>query len=241
MPKKGDIPMIKTYAISLREGNEPPDEKLLKYWKEDHARLAAKIIPGVKKYIQSHPVDVPGFQSDVARIAEMWWDSVESFQAYQKWRQTDAAKVLLADEQKMSASRRLGFIADEYVVLDLFQQGKTPRTGKVLKTFAITLKEGGRPPDPEMLRYWKEEHARLAAKIIPGVSKYVQAHPLEVPEFQSDVGRIAETWWDSVETYQAYQKWRQTDAAKVLLADEKKMSASRRLRFAAREFLVVER
>jgi hypothetical protein len=233
--------MIKTYAISLKEGDQPPDEKLLKYWKEDHARLAAKIIPGIRKYIQSHPFDIPGFQSDVARIAEMWWDSIETFQAYQKWRQTDAAKPLLADEQKMSASRRLRFIAEEYVVLDRFEQGKTPRTEKGFKTFAITLREGGQPPDPGMLRYWKEEHARLAAKIIPGVSKYVQAHPLDVPGFPSDVGRIAETWWDSVETYQAYQKWRQTDAAKPLLADEQKMSASRRLRFAAREFLVVER
>ena len=110
--------MIKTYAIALREGNEPPDEKLLTYWKENHARLAAKIIPGVKKYIQNHPVDIPGFQSDVVRIAEMWWDSIESFQAYQKWRQTDAAKPLLADEQKMSASRRLRFAAREFLVVE---------------------------------------------------------------------------------------------------------------------------
>lgn len=81
----------------------------------------------------------------------------------------------------------------------------------------------------------------LAVKVIPGVRKYVQSHPIEVPGFQSDVARIAETWWDSVETYQEYQKWRQTEAAKVLIADEQKMSASRRLRFVAKEFLVFER
>jgi hypothetical protein len=233
--------MIKTYSISLREGNKPPDEKLLRYWKDDHARLAAKSIPGVKKYIQCHPVEIPGFQSDVARIAELWWESVESFLEYQKWRQTDAAKPLLEDEKKMSASRRVRFAAQEFVVLDLFRDGKIRRTENVFKTFSIGLKEDGRPMDKEILRYWKEQHAPFAAKIIPGVGKYVQAHPIEIPGFQSDVTRIAETWWDSLETYQKYQKWRQTEAAKPLLADEQKMSASRRLRFAAREFLVVER
>ena len=233
--------MIKTYAIALREGNQLPDEKLLRYWKENHAPLAAKIIPGARKYIQCHPFEVPGFQSDVARIAEMWWDTVKSFQDYQEWRKTEAAKPLLADEQKMSASRRLRFVAEEYTVLDLFGEGKSAWTSNVFKTFSIALKEDGRLPDEKILRYWREEHASLAVKVIPGVRKYVQSHPIEVLGFQSDVARIAETWWDSVGTYQEYQKWRQTEAAKVLLADEQKMSASRRLRFAAKEFLVFER
>lgn len=233
--------MIKSYAIALREGNQLPDEKLLRYWKENHAPLAAKIIPGARRYIQCHPVELPGFQSDVARIAEMWWDTVKSFQDYQEWRKTEAAKPLLADEQKMSASRRLRFVAEEYIVLDLFREGKSAWTDNVFKTFSIALKEDGRLPDEKILRYWREEHAPLAVKVIPGVRKYVQSHPIEVPGFQSDVARIAETWWDSVETYQEYQKWRQTEAAKVLIADEQKMSASRRLRFVAKEFLVFER
>jgi hypothetical protein len=241
LSQKEVFPMIKTYSITLREGNQLPDENLLRYWKENHAPLAAKIIPGVRKYIQSHPTEIPGFVSDVARIAETWWDSVEAYQEYQKWRQTEAAKVLIADEQKMSASRRLRFIAEENIVLDLFHEGKISRTRDVIKTFSIGLKEEGQPMDEETLRYWKEDHAPLAIRIIPGLRKYVQAHPIEVTGYQSDITRIAETWWDSVEAYQEYQKWRQTEAAKVLIADEQKMSAGRRLRFAAQEFLVVER
>lgn len=233
--------MIKTYTITLREGNEAPKPELLRHWKEDHARLAAKILPGVKKYIQCHPIEIPGFQSDVARIAEMWWENVESYLNYLKWRQTDAAKPLLADEQKMTASRRIRFIAEEFVALDLYRDGKIARSENAFKTFAIGLKEGGRPMDEKILRYWKERHAPFAVKIIPGLCKYVQAHPVEVPEVQTEVARSAEIWWNNVETYQKYQDWRKTDAAKPLLADEQKMSASKRLRFVAKEFLVLER
>ena len=129
----------------------------------------------------------------------------------------------------------------EYVLLDLFSEGKAARTPKVIKAFSIALKEEGRPPGEDLLRYWKENHAPLAVQLLPGLRKYVQSHPLEVPGFQFEVARVAETWWDGVEAYQNYQKWRQTEAAKPLLADEQKMSASRRLRFVAQEFLVMER
>jgi uncharacterized protein (TIGR02118 family) len=93
-----------------------------------------------------------------------------------------------------------------------------------------------------MLRYWKEKHAPLAARIIPGARKYVQNHPVIVPGVESDVDRIAEIWWDSIETYQKYLTWRQTEEGKILIEDEKKFSdPGRRLRFIAKEYLVVER
>jgi hypothetical protein len=133
------------------------------------------------------------------------------------------------------------FIAEEFIVLDLFRDGKIARSENAFKTFSIGLKEGGRPMDERILRYWREEHAPFAVKTIPGLCKYVLAHPVEVPGVQSEVARSAEIWWNSVETYQKYQDWRKTDAAKPLLADEQKMSASKRLRFVAKEFVVIER
>jgi uncharacterized protein (TIGR02118 family) len=232
--------MIKSFTIAEKTVGRPQDPEILRYWKEKHAPLAAGIIPGVRKYIQNHPVAAPELEMDIDRIAEMWWENIEAYQNYLKWRQTEEAKPLLEDEKKFSdPGRRHRFLAEEYVVVDRSEKGM-PK--EVIKTFAIVIKKPERPQDAEILRYWKEKHAPLAARVIPGVKKYVQNHPLSAPGFESDIDRIAEIWWESTEAYQNYLKWRQTEDGKVLIEDEKKFSdPGRRLRFVAQEYLVMER
>ncbi len=232
--------MIKSFTIAERTPGRPQNPEILRYWKEKHGPLAARILPEVKKYIQNHPVAVPGIEMDVDRIAEMWWKSIESYQKYLKWRSTEDAKPLLEDEKKFSdPGRRHRFMAEEFVVVDRTQKGMAK---EVVKTFAIAVKNPERPQTPEVLRYWKEKHAPLAARIIPGAVKYVQNHPLSAPGFESDIDRIAEIWWENIDAYQYYIKWRQSSDGKELIDDEKKFSnPGRRLRFVAQEYLVVER
>jgi uncharacterized protein (TIGR02118 family) len=232
--------MIKSFTIAERTPGQPQNPEILRYWKEKHGPLAARILPGVKKYIQNHPVAVPGIEMDVDRIAEMWWESIDSYQQYLQWRQTEDAKPLLEDEKKFSdPGRRHRFMAEEFVVVDR-TQGTMPKG--IVKTFAIAVRNPERPQKPEILRYWKEKHAPLAARIIPGVKKYVQNHPLAAPGFESDIDRIAEIWWESIEAYQNYLKWRQAEAGKELIEDEKRFSdPGRRLRFVAQEHLIMER
>ncbi|MCK4988529.1 MAG: EthD domain-containing protein [Desulfobacterales bacterium] len=92
-------------------------EKFLRYWKEKHGPLAAKSVPGLKKYVQCHPV--PGFQSDIDGIVELWWDSPESFQAFLAWRQSDEAKVLKEDEEQfVDTSRWVRFVAQEHLIIE---------------------------------------------------------------------------------------------------------------------------
>jgi uncharacterized protein (TIGR02118 family) len=92
-------------------------EEFLKYWKEKHGPLAAKVVPGLKKYVQCHPV--PGFESDIDGIVELWWDSPESFQAFLSWRETDAARVLKDDEEQfVDTSRWVRFVAQEHLIVE---------------------------------------------------------------------------------------------------------------------------
>ena len=91
--------------------------EFLRYWKEKHGPLAARVVPGLRKYVQCHPV--PGFESDIDGIVELWWDSPEAFQAFLSWRQTDAAQVLKDDEdQFVDTSRWVRFVAEEHLIVE---------------------------------------------------------------------------------------------------------------------------
>ena len=110
--------MIKSFTIARRLPSLTRAE-YLRYWKEKHAPLAARVIPGVRKYVQNHPIIIPGFEFEIDGITEMWWDSIEAYQEYLAWRQTDEAKVLLEDEKKFSdGTRRQRFLAMEHLVLE---------------------------------------------------------------------------------------------------------------------------
>lgn len=110
--------MIKTFTIARRLPHLTQDE-YLRYLKEKHGPLAAKVIPGVRKYVQNHPIKVPGVEFDIDSISQMWWDDLTSLQNYFKWRQTEEAKILLADELKFSdPNRKLRFFGVEHIILE---------------------------------------------------------------------------------------------------------------------------
>ena len=108
--------MIKSLTF-LKKKPGLSKEEFLRYWKEKHGPLAARVVPGLKKYVQCHPV--PGFESDIDGVVELWWDSPEAFQAFLSWRQTDAAQVLKDDEdQFVDTSRWVRFVAEEHLIVE---------------------------------------------------------------------------------------------------------------------------
>jgi uncharacterized protein (TIGR02118 family) len=114
----GGLNMIKSFTIGRRKPGLTREE-YLRYWNEKHAPLAAKVIPGLRKYIQNHAIEIPGYEFDIDGITEMWWDNLEALQNYFKWREQPEAKVLLDDEKKFSdPDRKLRFFAIEHEVLD---------------------------------------------------------------------------------------------------------------------------
>ncbi len=109
--------MIKCFSMIKRKANLTQDE-FLRHWKEVHAPIIVEHMPGLRKYVQNHPVRVPGVESQIDGIAETWWDDVESFQNYLTWRQSDKGKVLIDDEQILvDTSEIVRFVAEEHVIM----------------------------------------------------------------------------------------------------------------------------
>ena len=68
--------------ILLKRHPESTHEEFMKHWKEEHGPLAIKMIPGLKKYVQNHLVNLPGMRYEVDGIAELWFDDVDAFNNY---------------------------------------------------------------------------------------------------------------------------------------------------------------
>ena len=108
--------MIKTLTFLKRKPGITREE-FRRHWKEIHGPLAARVVPGLRRYVQSHPV--PGFDSDIDGIVELWWDDVEAFQAFFAWRETDDANELKEDEEKFVDTRQwVRFVAEEHIIVE---------------------------------------------------------------------------------------------------------------------------
>ena len=107
--------MIKSFTF-LKKKASLTQEEFLRYWKEKHGPLAAGVVPGLRKYIQCHPV--PGVESEIDGIVELWWDSLESHRSFLSWRQSEEARVLREDEEKfIDTSQMFRFLAEEHVIV----------------------------------------------------------------------------------------------------------------------------
>ena len=109
--------MIKSVTLLKRKPGLT-DEEFYGHWKEIHGPLAARVIPGLRKYVQNHSVAFPRVKNEFDGFAELWFDDLEALEEYFIWRQTDEAKVLLDDENKcFDWSQAIRCIVNEYVVV----------------------------------------------------------------------------------------------------------------------------
>ena len=113
--------MIKSFWVMKRRNGLTRDQ-FLRHWKEIHGPmfLSKKDLPQLRKYIQNHPAKVtrPEFDTDIDGIAELWFDDIESAQAFLQWhRFSDEAKELREDD-KLLANVKEGFnlFAEEHAV-----------------------------------------------------------------------------------------------------------------------------
>ena len=108
--------MIKSIAVAHRKSGMTPED-FNRYWRDVHAPLAARTIPGVRKYIQNHLIRLPGRDYEGDGIVEMWWDNIEAFQNFTDWVSTEAGKDLREDGDKftdMSKSRL--WLVEEHII-----------------------------------------------------------------------------------------------------------------------------
>ena len=108
--------MIKTIALAHRKTGLTREE-YNKYWLEQHGPLAARLIPGIKRYVQNHLVSIPGMEFEGDGIVEMWYDDVE---AYQKSMESiRSSKELAEDGAKFAEMRKGGlWIVEEHIIMD---------------------------------------------------------------------------------------------------------------------------
>lgn len=112
--------MIKTISLAHRKAGLTREE-YNKYWLETHGPLAAKLIPGIKRYVQNHFISVPGMEFEGDGIVEMWYDDVES---WQKSMEAIRNSPELARDGANFAEMRKGnlWVVEEHVILDKINQ-----------------------------------------------------------------------------------------------------------------------
>jgi uncharacterized protein (TIGR02118 family) len=108
--------LIKSLAIAHRKAGMNVDE-FSRYWKDVHAPLAKRVIPGMRKYVQNHIIRIPGQKSDIDGIVEMWWDDVDAFRKFNAWVMTDAGKELRDDgDSFIDMSKSKLWLVEEHII-----------------------------------------------------------------------------------------------------------------------------
>ena len=109
--------MIKSIALAHRRKGMTREE-YNKYWKDKHAPLAARLIPGVRRYVQNHFIDVPGIEYEGDGIVEMWYDDIDALKRAMEFIHSDEGKELAIDGAKFAEMKPGGlWIAKEHVIL----------------------------------------------------------------------------------------------------------------------------
>jgi uncharacterized protein (TIGR02118 family) len=108
--------MIKTIALAYRKPGLTREE-YNRYWREEHGPLAARLIPGVKKYVQNHFIEVPGQKYEGDGIVEMWYEDIESWQ--KAMQAIGSSEELMKDAANFCRMGRGGsWVVEEHVILD---------------------------------------------------------------------------------------------------------------------------
>jgi hypothetical protein len=73
----------------------------------------------LRRYVQNHPVKIPGLEYEADGLAELWFDDLDAYHNSRTWRKSDEAKPLLDDEDKfMVRDRVTRFVVEEHVIIN---------------------------------------------------------------------------------------------------------------------------
>jgi len=108
--------MIKSIVVAHRKAGLTHEEYNA-YWLNQHAPLAAKLIPGLRRYVQNHYVSIPGMEYEGDGIVEMWYDDVNAWKKSMEYIRSPQAKVLAKDGANFCDLRNARvWIVEEHVI-----------------------------------------------------------------------------------------------------------------------------
>jgi uncharacterized protein (TIGR02118 family) len=93
--------MIKAISLAYRKPGMTREE-YSKYWLEQHGPLAAKLFPGLRKYVQNHFITIPGREVEGDGIVEMWYDDIKAWEYSMKFMETPEGRPLALDGAKFA-------------------------------------------------------------------------------------------------------------------------------------------
>jgi uncharacterized protein (TIGR02118 family) len=109
--------MIKFISI-MKKRDDFSLEQFLKYWYEQHGRFAHQV-PNLRRYVQNHPVRLPGGgEPPIDGIGEYWFDDLSSWQKSSEFYLGDAGKAIRDDEEKFTNRSKLyGLVTEEKIFI----------------------------------------------------------------------------------------------------------------------------
>jgi uncharacterized protein (TIGR02118 family) len=240
--------MIVTISLIKRKKGLTREQFLHHYGKIHASLTVAKNIPGLRRYVQNHPVNGggPEFDTDIDGISEIGFDDVASALSFYRWLESSPeAEDLRKDGESFidSENRSPVFLAEEHI---LKESGLTDRGGtKVIKTIARLKIKKGLTREQFLNHYVKIHASMFLARTVPGLRKYVQYHSVKVEgsEFESGIGGISEMWFDDLASLKAFRQWLESSPeAEDLRKDGESFidSENRSPVFLAEEHVIIE-
>jgi uncharacterized protein (TIGR02118 family) len=109
--------MIKTIVVAHRKAGMTREE-FNDYWLNTHGPLAAKLIPGVRRYVQNHFISLPGREYEGDGVVEMWYDDIDAWR--KSFEVVRASKELAMDAANFCSMDKRGseWIVEEHVIKD---------------------------------------------------------------------------------------------------------------------------
>ncbi len=108
--------MVKVMAL-LKRKNGITLEEFSRYWRETHAPLALKTLPGLRRYVQNHALRLSKGEPPFDGVAEIWLDDMQSWRDMVAFMGTEGGRAIREDEERFLDRGKTVFLLVEEKVM----------------------------------------------------------------------------------------------------------------------------
>ncbi len=108
--------MLKVMAL-LKRKDGITFEEFSRYWRERHAPLVLKTLPGLRRYVQNHAMRLSKGHPPFDGVAEIWLDDLQSWRDMLGFMASEEGKVIREDEERFLDRGSIVFLLVEEKVI----------------------------------------------------------------------------------------------------------------------------